>query len=127
MGKILQLLNLGKSFTSLRKYCILEKEILFLLPSGRAVRQFREEPTRLMNEWLNDSPKKDVKFNEIMIIPSLLLQKRSQKLQSREHLNALEQRMDLWDPERILELPNEGETTRTDLITPTTTSTVAKV
>ena len=70
------------------------KKNLLLLPSGRAGKQFIEETTKLMNEQLHDSSLKDTAFNAIMIMPSLLLQKPSQKSKSREHLKALERRMD---------------------------------
>ena len=60
------------------------KKNLFLLPSGRAAKQFIEETTKLMNEWSHDSPLKDIAF-KAMIMPSLQLQKPSQKPKSREH------------------------------------------
>ena len=55
-----------------------------MLPSGRAAKQFIEETTKLMNEWSHDSPLKDIAF-KAMIMPSIQLQKPSQKLKSREH------------------------------------------
>ena len=42
-----------------------------------------------MNEWLHDSHMKDIAFKAVMIILSLLLQKPSQKLKSREHSERL--------------------------------------
>ena len=55
------------------------KKNLFLLPSRRAEKQFIEETTKLMNEWLHDSTLKDITFKAAMIMPSLLLQKPFQK------------------------------------------------
>ena len=85
------------------------KKNLFLVPSGRAGKRYIEETTRLMNEWLHDSTMKDIAFKAIMIMPGLLPQKPSQKLKSREHLKALERRMDVWTSEEFLELLHEGE------------------
>ena len=68
-----------------------------------------------MSEWLHDSPVKDVAFKAIMIMLSLLLKKSSQKSKSREHLKALERRIDIWTSREILELLNEGETIQKDL------------
>ena len=45
-----------------------------------------------------------------MIMPSLLLQKPSQKSKSREHLKALKRPMDLWTSGEVQNLPHEGET-----------------
>ena len=42
-----------------------------------------------MNEWLHDSHMKEIAFKTVMIILSLLLQKPSQKLKSREHSERL--------------------------------------
>ena len=49
-----------------------------------------------MNEWLHSSPMKDIAFKAIMIMPKLLMQKPSQKSKSKDHLKALERRMQLW-------------------------------
>ena len=70
---------------------------LFLLPSGKAGRKFIGEVSRLMSEWLHDSPMKDIAFKAIMVMPSLLLQKPSQNSKPKDHLRALEQRLELWE------------------------------
>ena len=71
------------------------KKNLFMLPSGHVGKQFIGETTQLTNEWLHDSPLKDIAFKVIIIMPSLLLQKPSKKSKFRGHLKAVEQRMDL--------------------------------
>ena len=63
-----------------------------------------------MNEWLHDSPIKGTTFKANLVMSSLLLQKPSQESKSKEHLEALEPRMDLWKSEEILQLLHEGET-----------------
>ena len=80
-----------------------------------------------MNECLHDSPLKDIPFKTIMIMPSLLLQKPSQKSKSREHLKALERRMDLWTSGEILDLIHKEETIQKDLRPSNTPPTVAEI
>ena len=77
---------------------------LFLLPSGKAGRKFIGEVSRLMTEWVHDSPLKDIAFKAIMVMPSLLLQKPSQKSKSKDHLRALERRLELWESVEVTEL-----------------------
>ena len=45
-----------------------------------------------------------------MIMPALLLQKPSKSSKSKDHVAALQRRLDLWDEGNILELIEEGET-----------------
>ena len=100
---------------------------LLMLPSGSAGKQFIEETTKLMNEWLYGSPLKDTAFKAILIMPRLLLQKPSKKSKSREHLKALERCMDLWTSGEILDLLHEEETIQKNLRPSNTPSTVAKI
>ena len=55
-----------------------------------------------MNEWLHDSPVKGTTFKASLVMSSLLLQKPSQESKSKEHLEGLEPRMDLWKSGEIL-------------------------
>ena len=103
------------------------KKNLFLLPSGCVGTQFIGETTKLMNKWIHDSPLTDISFKAIMIMPSLLLQKTSQKSKSREYSKALERRKGLWASGEILDLLNEGETIQKNLGTSNTLLTVAKI
>ena len=82
---------------------------LFLLPSRKAGRKFIGEVSRLMSEWLHDSPLKDIEFKAIMAMPSLLLQKPSQKSKSKDHLRALERRLELWESGEVMELLKESD------------------
>ena len=43
-------------------------------------------------------------------MPSLLLQKLSQKSKSKAHLRALERRLELWESGEVIELLKEGDT-----------------
>ena len=76
---------------------------------------------------MSDSPLKDTTFKATLVMPSLLLQKPSQKSRSREHLKSLERRMDLLTSGEILDLLHEGETTRKGLRLSNTPSTVADI
>ena len=64
--------------------------------------EYYETDCRLMNEWLHDSPIKGTTFKANLVMSSLLLQKPSQESKSKEHLEALEPRMDLWKSGEIL-------------------------
>ena len=58
---------------------------------------------------------KGIAFTAIMIMPSLLLQKPSKRSKSKEHLIALERRIELWKSGEFLELLKEGATIQKDL------------
>ena len=73
-------------------------------------RKFIGEVSRLMSEWLHDSPLKDIVFKTIMVMPSLLLQKPSQKSKSKDHLRVLERRLELWESGEVMELLKESDT-----------------
>ena len=62
-----------------------------------------DETAKLMNEWLQDSPTKDVCFKAIILMPKLLLQKPSTNFKTKDHLPVLE---------RTLKLRKKGELER---------------
>ena len=70
------------------------KKNLFLLPLGKAGKQYIDETTKLMNEWLQESTLKDIAFKAIMIMPNLLLQKPSKNSKAKDHLKTLEKRLE---------------------------------
>ena len=49
-----------------------------------------------MNCWTKNSLLKDINFKATHIMPSLLLQKPSKASKAKNHLKALERRIDLW-------------------------------
>ena len=83
---------------------------IFLLPSGRSGKLYIEETTRLINSWTHNSPLQDVAFKAIMVMPSLLLQKPFRNSKSKDHLEALERRLQLWKEGELTELLIEGLT-----------------
>ena len=68
---------------------------IFLLPSGKSGKQYIEETTRLINSWIHNSPLQDVAFKAIMVMPNLLLQKPARNSKSKDHLEALNRRLNL--------------------------------
>ena len=62
-----------------------------------------------MNGWTNNSPFKDISFTAIHVMSSLL-QKLSKTSKAKDHLKALERRIDLWINGNIDKLLYEGET-----------------
>ena len=99
-----------KNLSQVYETVVFWRKNLFLLPSGKAGRKFIGEVSRLMSEWLHDSPLKDIAFKAIMVMRSLLLQKPSQKSKSKDHLRALERRLELWETGEVMELLKESDT-----------------
>ena len=91
------------------------KKNVFMLPTGAAAKKYITGTTKLMNGWTNNSPLKDIAFKAIHNIPSLLLQKSSKTSKAKDHLKALERRIDLWSKGKIDELLFEGETIQSRL------------
>ena len=80
-----------------------------------------------MNEWIRESPSKDIAFNAIMVMSGLLSQKPSEKSKLKDHLTSLENRMKLWNAGQIMELLKEAETIQKDLRVSNIPSTIAKI
>ena len=83
---------------------------LFMLPTGRAGKSFIDEMEKLLNTWVDNTAMKDIALKAIMIMPSLLLQKPSKDSKSRDHLKALERRIELWQAANFKELNFEAKT-----------------
>ena len=86
------------------------KKNLFMLQTGATAKKYITETTKLMNGWTNNSPFKDITFTAIHVMPSLLLQKLSKTSKAKDHLKALEKRIDLWINGNTDKLLYEGET-----------------
>ena len=84
------------------------KRNLFMLPSGKVDKEFFEECCRLVNEWVDDGPLHLIALKAIMIMPSLLLQKPSKKSKSKDHVEKLRKRLDLWKSGSFDELVREA-------------------
>ena len=80
-----------------------------------------------MNEWLQESPLKDIAFKAIMIMPNLLLQKPSKNSKDKDHLKALERRLESWISGDLLELLKEAETIQKSLRSKKTSTNIAEI
>ena len=81
---------------------------LFLVPSGSIGKKFVRELTRLFNEYAQASALESVALEAIMVASCLLLQKPHKSSKSREHVSALERRLNAWESGDIDGLLREG-------------------
>ena len=72
------------------------KRNLFKLPSGKPGKEYIDECTRLVQEWINNSQLKLISLKALMIMPSILLQKPSKNSKAKQHSESLRKRLDLW-------------------------------
>ena len=73
--KIVCLREIYLLLTKKKKIKIYWKKNLFLIPSRQAGKNFIDELSRLMNEWIQELSLKDIAFKTSMVMPTLLLQK----------------------------------------------------
>ena len=86
------------------------RQNLFRLPSENSGKKFICETTRLVNAWVEDSAMKPISLTAIMVMPALLLQKPSRTSKSKDHIESLSRRFELWQKGDLMELLHEGET-----------------
>ena len=72
------------------------KSNIFILPRGKAGKDFITELTRLINLFNNDSPWKNIALKMAMIFPAVMLQKPSTKSKARENIKYLSERLKMW-------------------------------
>ena len=63
------------------------QHMLFMMPSGKAGREYIDECTRLILEWVSDSQLQRIAIKALMIMPSLLFQKCSRNSKPKITLN----------------------------------------
>ena len=68
-----------------------EKLIMLLIDQAR--KDYRDEITRLLNAWTQDSAIKHLTFKAIMVMPSLILQKPSRNSKVKDHSEAFQRRI----------------------------------
>ena len=66
-----------------------------MLPSGKAGKEYIDECTRLILEWVHDSQLQGIAIKALMIMPSLLLQKCSRNSKVKYHTESLKRRLKL--------------------------------
>ena len=67
---------------------------MFIVPTGAAGKKFIDEISRLLNLWTNDTPLKNIALKAIYVMLALGLQKPSKTSNAKDHLKALERRLD---------------------------------
>ena len=67
-----------------------------MLPSGKAGKEYIDECTRLILEWVNDSQLQGIAIKALIIMPSVLLQKHSRNTKAKDHTESLRRRLKLW-------------------------------
>ena len=103
------------------------KKNFLMLPSEAAGKRYVEEVTRLMVLWIQDTPLKSISLKAIHAMPALLLQKPSKSSKAKDHLQALERRMKLWDEGDVEGLLYEGMTIQQRLRSDKEGMTIAKI
>ena len=109
------------------KQVVYWKKSLFFLPSGKGGKQDIDETTKLMNEWLQELPLKDIAFKAIMIMTNLLLQKPAKNSKAEDNLKALERRLESWISDDLLELLKEAETIQKSLISKKISTNISEI
>ena len=100
---------------------------LFVLSSGACGKRYIKEITRLLSEWVSDSPLKDISCKAIMIMSNLLLPKPSKISKSKEHQRSLERCLDLWKNGEYEDLLCEYETIQKFLTSVQKPSTITEI
>ena len=84
------------------------KKNLFLLPSGKAGKEFVSEMSRLIGAFANATALEGIALKAVVVLQMLLLQKPSAKSKSHEHIRNLQRRLELWKNGRFEDLLCEG-------------------
>ena len=82
-----------------------------MLHSGKAGKEYIDECTRSILEWVNDSQLQSIAIKDLMIIPSLLLQKCSRNTKAEDYTESLKRRLKLWkegDFDGLMVMGNQG-------------------
>ena len=79
----------------------------FLLPSGKAGKDFINLLTKWITHFNLDDGFQGLAMKVVMILPNLLLQKPSAKSKTRDHTKALELRLAMWNEGKILDIWKE--------------------
>ena len=82
---------------------------LFMLPKGASGKDYIRETTRLLNEWVSDSPIKECALYAVHVMPALLLQKPSKTSKSKDHVIALTRRLVKWKNGEFSQLLREAK------------------
>ena len=81
-----------------------------MLLAEHAGKKYIKEVTRLLNLWTQNTPPRSISLKGIFTIPVLLLQKPSKAAKSKDLLNTLERRLQLWERGESNSLSLEADT-----------------
>ena len=82
---------------------------LFSLPTGRAGNRFLDEMTRVLNIYIEGTHGSQNALYAFFILPTLMLQKPSKNRKTKDNVNALQRRFELWCEENVRELIKESK------------------
>ena len=105
------------------------KRNLFMLPSGKAGKEYIGECTHLILKWVNDSQLQSIAIKAFMIMPSLLLEKFSRNSKAKDLPESLKKSLKLWREDDFHSLVREVCFTQSKLIyqnSPTSIEIIAK-
>ena len=88
------------------------KQNLFMVPSGKVGEAFVAELSRLYRLYGESTSLEPVALTAAMTIPALLLQKPHGKSRVKEHVRALDRRLELWKNGHLNNLLAEGKCIR---------------
>ena len=57
-----------------------------MVPTGAAGKKVIDETSRLLHQWTNNTPLKNIALKAIHVMPALLLQKPSKTSKAKDHL-----------------------------------------
>ena len=95
-----------------------------MVPSGGRGKTFIKEITRLINLWTDDSLLENIGLKVIHNMLALLLQKPNKNSKAKDHVAALERRLENGN---IIKLLNEGQSIQERLPTGETPKDIAKI
>lgn len=96
------------------------KRNIFLLPSGKAGKEFIKELARLYQSYADGSPLECIALKACSVMQCLLLQKPHSKSKTKEHTVCLVRRLNLWLQGKIDALISEGRCIQKHLVSNTT-------
>ena len=89
---------------------------LFMLPSGKASKQFIRELTFWIEQYNKNTHLHGISLKVFMLLPGLLMQKPSKQSKAKEHNIKLNERLQLWTEGNIEALLKEGRIIQKRLI-----------
>jgi hypothetical protein len=90
----------GKEFsetiTSIYNEIVKWRKNLFMIPTGKASKEFLTELATWLNHYNRGSAFQGIAMKVFFILPSLLMQKQSRASKAKEHISKLAERLSMW-------------------------------